>query len=134
MSAKTRAERRIKQFPTLEALVRGIWDGTQTPEDAEAILDSIGMGIGLKKRDAALAGAMERGPANMLEDPIYAQGLQDGFEAARRWQREGVDIQAMDHVDPMVIVRASGLGMAAENPEAARALEAVAKSQKSEAS
>jgi hypothetical protein len=84
--------KRIKRYGTLADLIRFVAEGKLSPEDAEAIVDAVGFGEGLKERDIALAKAMNQAPPSIDKDPVFAAGVSAGYEAAIRDVKAGIDI------------------------------------------
>ncbi len=89
---KAKATRAVSRFQCLEDLVRFVADGKMPAKAAEELIQAVGMGIGLKERDRAIAEAMNGAPADITQDPVFASGVSAGYEAAIRDVERGVDI------------------------------------------
>lgn len=72
-----------KRYPTLRALVSGMAEGAITPPEMTAMLDAIEQGIGLEKRDKAIAEALEAAPDTFEDHPMFQAGLQTAVDAIR---------------------------------------------------
>lgn len=79
-----RAKKRKRSvYPTLRALVSGFADGAITHSEMTAMLDAIEQGIGLEKRDRAIAEALESAPPSFEEHPMYIAGFDAACDAIR---------------------------------------------------
>jgi len=76
---KRSSKRKKAVYPTLRALVSGFAEGAISKGEMDALLDTIEQGIGLEKRDKAIAEALENAPPSFEEHPMYVAG----FEAAK---------------------------------------------------
>lgn len=83
--------KRIKKFTTLAALMRDWQAGTIETSDMEEIIRGVEMGIGLQKRDEALAAAMQGAPGAFEKDPLYVRGFNDGLMTGYAACREDVE-------------------------------------------
>jgi hypothetical protein len=70
------ARKRRSLYPTLRALVSGFAEGAITPAEMSGTLDAIEQGIGLAKRDRAIANALEDAPPSFEQHPMYMAGYQ----------------------------------------------------------
>lgn len=95
---EAKAAKLISRFDCLEDLIRFVAEGKMPAKTAEELIQAVGMGIGLKERDLAIAKAMQDAPADITKDPVFAAGLSAGYEAAVRDARAGLDITATERI------------------------------------
>ena len=91
------------KYTTLRNFIAGVAEGKLTRSEVEKTLDDIELGIGLKKREIALAKFMEGAPDTYESDPVYVDGFNMGvavgYEAAKKDVAAGLDI--LQPIDPI---------------------------------
>lgn len=95
-------------YPTLAAMVSGFAEGLVSAAEMNSMISAIEQGIGLEKRDRAIAEALESAPPSFEEHPMYMAGFEAACAAIR------------DHADGCAIVGCTSPVPHAPAPEVQR--------------